>query len=113
MLKRVERRPLGGEHCAGIALETKQVAALLDAVPVLYELLETHVAVECPEEGDRNVETGNGDRLPAVHFRSEASFSADRRGRRDVAARTHVLGKHAADEFIHIELRVNGHKAAP
>ena len=77
----------------------------VDASPSLDELLDPHVAVQRAEESDRNVQPGDGDRLAAIHLRGEAGVGVDRRRGGDVAARAHVLGKHAPDEVVHVELR--------
>ena len=75
-----------------------------DAVAVVDQLLDPDVAVERAEEGGGDLQPGDDDRLAAVHLGGEARVGGDRRVRRDVAARAQILGQHAPDEFLQVEL---------
>lgn len=79
MLQRVECRPFGGEHGAGIALEHHQGRARFDPVAVVDALVDTHFAVERPEKSDRDIEPGDDDRLARIKIGPKPRVGVDRR----------------------------------
>ena len=96
MLERVERRPLGGEHRARIAVEAHQRGAVPRRVAVVRQLLDRDIRIERAEECRGDLQPGDDDRLPAVHLGREARVGIDRRVRGHVAARPEILGENAA-----------------
>ena len=103
MLDGVERRSLGGEHRARIALQPHQVGARRHAVAVLDQPLDRDVGVERAEErlGDR--QPRDDDRVAAVHHAGEPRVGRDHRGGGDVAPRPQILGERRGDEGVEIE----------
>ncbi len=112
MLERVQRGPFGGQHCPRIARQAHDRAARFDAVAIGGQHVDLNVRVQRPEERCRDFGSGKNYRLPRVHFRREAGIGRDRRAGRDVAAVAEILGQHAADKFVEIELGRKRHALA-
>ena len=52
----------------------------------------------------RDLQSGNNDRLAAVHIRGEARVGGDGRGGRNVSALARVLSEHAPNEIGQVEI---------
>ena len=104
MLQRVERRPFGSEHRARIAGKSHQRRTMVDAIAVLHRLLDPHAGIERSEESGTDVESGDRNRLAAVHLGGEVRVGIDRGVRGDVAARAEVFRKDGADELVQVEI---------
>ena len=104
MLERVQRRPLGGEHGAGVAVEPHQRPRRLRPRrrPSTSSSIST-VAVERRKKAAAISSPATTIGCAAVHLRREAGIGGDGRGGSDIAAAPEILGEHALDEIVEIE----------
>ena len=77
---------------------------MVDAIAVLHRLLDLHAGIERSEESGSDVESGDRNRLAAVHLGGEAGVRIYRRVRSDIPAGAQVLGEHAANELVGVEI---------
>ncbi len=75
------------------------------ASPSLGQPLDPNFPIHRAEEGNGDVQSGDDDRLAAIHLGGEAGVGVDRRLGRDVAALAEILGQHPAHEFANVEMR--------
>ena len=112
VLERVERRALGGEHRTGIAGKAHQRRAVLRAFAVVDQQLELDVRIEGSEEGRRDLESRDHDRLPAIHLSREACIRRDRRVGCHVSPAAEIFCKDLPNETVDIQTLGKRHPAA-
>ena len=103
MLHCVERRTFGGEDGAGIAAEPHQISPGGHARALGHQYLDVHRRIEHSEERLGNRQSGDDDRIAAVHYAGETRLSGDDGSGGNIATLAHILGQRGGDEGTEIE----------